>query len=518
LQVAQCKWALVGVLATACLVLAPSAWAQSTCDPGLSYSGLVSTNRLGGVHARLQPLQLPAIQSGWAASWVGVGDPKTVSGASARAIRVGLIAHSESEISLVYQVHRGGQPVKEREVYRYVKLSQRHSVSVVSGRRHANRWTVKVDGRKVGRRIHMRAGDGWRAFTTVESAVLDSGACNTLAYRVSDPTKAKRQRTRHGIRRHWSALTRAFRASGPLSLQPSANGFVVRASDTVDPAPDPVGQKLRWAPPQLTMPTTIKVGPGGGQFTLQSGKDYVVKIGDVSGPVRLVGGRNIVLIGGHITIPWAGDSASIGDRLALYLKNQTGTVHVEGLLIDNSGGDLSEGIQINAPDAVVQIENCRIEGIHARDEVDFTDNHPDLIQPWGGVQALRVDRFTGSSDYQGILLKEDAGPIGRADLRRLNIIGLPTARYLFIQHSFIPVNLENVWLAPGKDRFHGIGKTVWPDDSGVYPQQAQVEPDGTVWWPTEVGIAGFISTGVPSGGDFVPKGLAGPGYQSPGYR
>jgi hypothetical protein len=39
-----------------------------------------------------------------------------------------------------------------------------------------------------------------------------------------------------------------------------------------------------------------------------------------------------------------------------------------------------------------------------------------------------------------------------------------------------------------------------------------------VWWPTKVGIAGFISTGVPSGGDFVPKGLAGPGYQSPGYR
>ena len=336
MQVAQCKWALVGVLATVCLVLAPSAWAQSTCDPGLSYSGLVSTNRLGGVHAKLQPLQLPAIQSGWAASWVGVGDPKTVSGASARAIRVGLIAHSESEISLVYQVHRGGQPVKEREVYRYVKLSQKHSVSVVSGRRHANHWTVKVDGRKVGRRIHMRPSDRWRAFTTVESAVLDSGVCNTLAYRVSDPTKAKRRRTRHGIRRHWSALTRAFRASGPLSLQPSANGFVVRASDTVDPAPDLHGQKLRWAPPQLTMPTTVKVGPGGGQFTLQSGKDYVVKVGDVSGPVRLIGGRNIVLIGGHITIPWGGAEASAIASARAVSQEANGNRPCRGLLIDNS--------------------------------------------------------------------------------------------------------------------------------------------------------------------------------------
>jgi hypothetical protein len=520
LQVAQCKRALVGVLAIACLVLAPSAWAQSTCDPGLSYSGLVSTNPLAGVHAKLEPLQQPAIQSGWAASWVGVGDPKTVSGASSRAIRVGLIAQSESEISLVYQVHRPGQPVKEREVYRYVKPSQRHSVSVVSGKRHPSRWSVKVDGRRIGNRIQMQPGDGWRAFTTVESAVLASGACNSLAYEVSKAAKARRKRTRHGIRRDWSALTRAFQASGPLLLQPRTDGFVVSTSDSGEPAPDPAGRKLTWAPPTLRLPTTIAVGPEGGQFNLAAGKDYVIQIGDVSavGGVRLIGGRNVVVIGGHITIPWAGNNPSISSRLGLYLKGQTGTVHVEGLLIDNSGGDLSEGIQINAPDAVVQIENCRVEGIHARDEVDFTDNHPDLIQPWGGVKALRVDRFTGSSDYQGILLKEDAGPIGRADLRRLNIIGLPTARYLFIQHNFIPVNLEDVWLAPGKDRFHGIGKTVWPDDSGVYPQQAQVESDGTVWWPTEVGIAGFISTGVPSGGDFVPDGLAGPGYQSPGYQ
>ena len=524
MQVAQCKWALVGVLATACLVLAPSAWAQSTCDPGLSYSGLVSTNRLGGVHAKLQPLQLPAIQSGWAASWVGVGDPKTVSGASARAIRVGLIAHSESEIDLVYQVRRPGQPVKERMVYRFVKLSQRHSVSVVSGRRHANRWTVKVDGRKVGRRIHMRPGPGWRAFTTVESAVVDSGVCNTLAYRVSDPTKAKRRRTRHGIRRHWSALTRAFRASGPLSLQPSANGFVVRASDTVDPAPDPHGQKLRWAPPQLTMPTTVKVGPGGGEFNLQSGKDYVVKIGDVSGPVRLVGGRNVVLIGGHITIPWAGQRADYGSngsfiaaRTALYVKGQTGVVHIEGLLIDNAGGDLSEGIDISAPDAIIQIENTRVTNVHARDEVNFSDNHPDLIQPWGGVKALRVDRFSGSSDFQGILLKNDLGTIGSADLRNVNIIGNPTAQYLFIQHEPIPTHLQDVWLQPAANRYHGIGKTVWPDDTGIAPRRAIVAEDGTVSWPPEVGIDGVIYTGVPPDGEFVPAGSVGLSYSTPGY-
>ena len=277
---------------------------------------------------------------------------------------------------------------------------------------------VRQGGRTPDRTPGSRCGRATGGALTVESAVLASGECNSLAYEVTNASKAKRQRTRHGIRRDWSALTRAFQDSGPLLRQQSTEGFVV---STADADADPVTSRrsFTWAPPRLTLPTTIDVGREGGQFDLQSGRDYVVKVGRrLTDQVRLVGGRNIVLIGGHITIPWAGADASISSRLGLYLKGRTGTVHVEGLLIDNAGGDLTEGIQINAPDAVVQIENCRIKGIHARDEVNFTDNHPDLIQPWGGVKALRVDRFTGSSDYQGILLKEDAGPIGSADLRR----------------------------------------------------------------------------------------------------
>jgi len=518
LQVAQCKRALVGVLAIACLVLAPSAWAQSTCDPGLSYSGLVSTNPLAGVHAKLESLQLPTIQSGWAASWVGVGDPKTVSGESSRAIRVGLIAHSESEISLVYQVHRSGQPVKEREVYRYVKPSERHSVYVVSSKRHPSRWFIKVDGRRIGNRIHMQPGAGWRAFTTVESAVLASGECNSLAYEVSNASKAKRQRTRHGIRRDWSALTRAFQASGPLLLQPSTDGFVVSTSDTGEPAPDPAGSKLTWAPPRLTLPTTIEVGPEGGQFNLAPGKDYVVQIGDVSavGGVRLIGGRNVVVIGGHITIPWAGDNASIGDRLALYLKNQTGTVHVEGLLIDNAGGDLSEGIQINAPEAVVQIQNVRIDGIHARDEVNWSDNHPDLVQPWGGVQALRIDHLSGVTDCQGFFLVGNYGPIGSVALRNIDIVGTNTSQYLLWQAQNIPVNIENMWITTAPSR--KLAWSVWPDKNHPLPTQAILYDDGSVGWTPETNIAGVVYPGSPPQGEFVPGGSVGVGYVSPGYN
>jgi hypothetical protein len=520
LPVARWKGALIGALATACLFFAPSAWAQSTCDPGLSYSGLVSTNRLGGVHAKLEPLQLPAIQSGWAASWVGVGDPRTVSGIPSRAIRVGLIARSKSEISLVYQVHRSGQPVREREVYRYVKPSERHSVSVVSAKRHANRWIVKVDGRRFAR-IFMRPGDGWRAFTTVESAVLDAGECNTLAYEVTEPSKAKRRRTRHGIRRDWSALTRAFETSGPLLLQTSTEGFVVSTSDA---APKPSASALAWAPPRLTLPTTITVGAGGGQFDLQPGRDYVVSVGNVSGPVRLVGGRNVVLIGGHITIPWAGDATDYGSegafiaaRTALYLKGQTGTVHIEGLLIDNQGGDLSEGIQINAPSAVVQIENVRITDIHARDDVGYTDNHPDLIQPWGGVKALRVDHFTGSTDFQGILLKNDGGPTGEVDLRNVNFVGNPGSTWLFNDQlpAGTPINLVNFWLQPTAG--HTMSKSVSPNNWSPAPRTATIATDGTVSWMPELGITGVLRQGIPPEGEFVPATLAGTTYASPGY-
>jgi hypothetical protein len=268
----------------------------------------------------------------------------------------------------------------------------------------------------------------------------------------------------------------------------------------------------------LKLPTTIQVGPEGGQFNLTAGKDYVVQIGDVSavGGVRLIGGRNVVVVGGHITIPWAGDSASIGDRLALYLKNQTGTVHVEGLLIDNAGGDLSEGIQINAPQAVVQIQNVRIDGIHARDEVNWSDNHPDLVQPWGGVQALRIDHLSGVTDCQGFFLVGNSGPIGSVDLRNIDIVGTNTSQYLFWQAQNIPVNIENMWITPAKSR--SLGWSVWPDKNHAPPTQAIVNSDGSVGWTPETNIDGVVFPGSPPQGKFVPAGAVGTGYVSPGYQ
>jgi hypothetical protein len=521
LPVARWKGALIGALATACLFFAPSAFAD-TCAPGLSYSGLVSRNPLAGVRAVVRPIDLPSVQSGWTGTWVGVGGGATVAGHPGRSIRVGLVATSGSAVSLVYEVSRPGAPTRAREIYRFVKPREEHRVTVVAGKHHPNRWYVHVDWRKVSGRIKMRPGADWRAFTTVESAVSDSATCNSLKFQVKRPTAAKRVRTRHGLQRRWSDLNRRahFDTAGSLVAQRDLTSFVVGDPDSVATPPvDPPtgsGPILTWSPPRLFEPTTVKVGPDGGQVNLRTDRDYVVAVGDANGPVRLVGGHNVVLIGGHITIPWAGTDASISSRLGLYLKGQTGTVHVEGLLIDNAGGDLSEGIQINAPSAVVQIENVRIEGIHARDEVNFSDNHPDLVQPWGGVKALRIDRLSGITDCQGFFLVGNEGTIGRVDLRNIDIVGTNTSKYILWQGAGVPVKISNVWISPAASR--SLALSVWPDKNHAPPTQAIVNSDGSVGWTPETGITGVVFPGTPSGGEFVPANATGLNYVSPGYQ
>jgi hypothetical protein len=260
------------------------------------------------------------------------------------------------------------------------------------------------------------------------------------------------------------------------------------------PAPPP-RPKLYWAPPQLTNPITLTVPAAGGSVSLDPTRDYVLRVGHVEhkGGLVISGGHNVVLIGGEITIPYAGAYAQKGggDRRGLGIFGSTGTVHIEGLLID--GPDVSEGIQIVAPKATVQLENVRIVGIHARDEKTFTDNHPDLVQPYGGVRSLRIDRLTGSSDYQGLFLVSDLGPVRSVALRNVDITGSPTARFLLWVDG-PQVTYNNVWIRPAPGR--SLAYTIWP--VGSQPIR-------------------LVGTGTPPTGEFVPAGAAGQGYLSPGY-
>jgi hypothetical protein len=331
------------------------------------------------------------------------------------------------------------------------------------------------------------------------------------AFAVASPPPGKGNGNGHGNTKGSTTTT---------SVSVSTASTTTAATTTTSTSTSSTGVKLAWAPPPLTNPLPLNVPSGGGWFKLDSTRDYIVKIGNVGavGGVVLEGGHNVVAIGGHITVPWAGASPGPYARRALYLKNQTGTVHVEGLLIDNQGGDLGEGIQIAAQNAVVQIENVRITDIHARDEVGFTDGHPDIIQPMGGYRELRVDHLTGRSDYQGFFLKAESGwSLGKTDLRSINLIALATAHYLFWQElATTPVTLTGFWMDVSRSKYP-LGWSVYPDLGKPLGRQATLSSDGSyVYWKTS-SITGVIRKGAPSGGDFVPIGVAGTSYVSPGY-
>ncbi len=283
----------------------------------------------------------------------------------------------------------------------------------------------------------------------------------------------------------------------------------------------PVG--LAWPAPPLENPIKVPVEPqtdGSIQVVeIEPDQDAVILMPrePVTQALAIRGGRNVVLIGGEISIPWQGAGASIAQRTGLKIVESTGTVHIEGLVI--GGDDLTEGIQISAPDAIIQLQNVGIYGVHARDEVNFSDNHPDLIQPYGGLSELRISGFTGSTDYQGFFLAGDV-PYDGVHLSHVNIHGLPTARYLVwfsTDAAAGSVHLQDVWLDIPAQREGGLGKSVWPDVQGDYPAQAQlgdVIGIPAVFWPVEMrpSIQGIIFEGVPPNGDYVQRELIGLNY------
>jgi hypothetical protein len=268
-----------------------------------------------------------------------------------------------------------------------------------------------------------------------------------------------------------------------------------------DPEPEPpAGAKLTWKPPTLTSPTTVDVTNATRTRTLDTSKDYIVNVTEKiteAGGIQIQGGRNVVLIGGEIhNSKWhASGSEREKSNRALYVHKFTGTFHVEGLW---AHGNISDFIDVDSrpSNTVLQVQNCRAEGLSS--VAAEASNHADVIQSWGGpTGALRVDRLTGYSDYQGIFLdptKYDPVPIKLIDLRRVNLEGLnPQGRYLLWLRSQA-VAVEDVWVQPGPK---------YPNESGVYPAS---DP-----------LAAKIKKGRPPGGDFVPAGAVGMGYVSPGY-
>lgn len=308
---------------------------------------------------------------------------------------------------------------------------------------------------------------------------------------------------------------------------------------TPRPTPAPVmppptesgGPRLSWAPPALEAPETIALEPGATTTDLEPDRDYILTIPRTGkGDTFVRGGRNIVIIGGHISTgrgqaPW-----SSPEHRALYFADTTGTIHVEGVLIDDIDSGQGDGIAIAAPGAVLQVQNVRITGLTGKEQ----GNHADVLQLWGGVKEVRVDRLTGSTDYQGLHVQPDLGPIGRVTIRNANVSSTSsTAGNWLIWlatgsnscQTAGQMNLDDVYVTPRPGR--SLGDSVWPPsdpaDAGDARNPVQtclsaLSADGAeLSFPALPRITGVVRQGPPQDGDFVPEGVAGPDYVSPGY-
>jgi hypothetical protein len=288
-------------------------------------------------------------------------------------------------------------------------------------------------------------------------------------------------------------------------VAPTGAAAAVAASGKVRPA-------LTWKPPPLVDPELIEVGttadsqPG----ELDVTRDYIIKLPPTvrTGQLILFGGRNVVVVGGHIRLPNV--SGRDTSARALFVTRNEGTVHVEGVLIDAMDSGQGDGIAIQSRNSVVQVQNCRIMNLTGAG----ADTHSDLIQPWGGVKELRVDRLTGSSNYQGFFVPQDLAPVGRVRIKRTNITANPEwypgagGGYMLWMGRQPKYTLSDFYLQPRAGRL--LDNSVWPDVNHAELPVSVV--DGVATWPTMTNVDGCVRLGPPPGGDFCPEGLPGLTY------
>jgi hypothetical protein len=294
--------------------------------------------------------------------------------------------------------------------------------------------------------------------------------------------------------------------------------------------PDPNAPLLTWAPPQLVDPQTIELPTGQTTTDLDPARDYIIKF-PTSGKedTFIKGGHNIVMIGGHISSGGSQPPWNSPEHRGIYVADATGTVHIEGILIDNAAIGEADGIDIAAPLATVQIQNVRIVGLTGSE----TTTHADVIQPWGGVKELRIDRLTGSTDYQGLHIQPDLAVNGTEIVKNANVYsGRDDVGNWLVWltkgsdtcETAANVQLSEVYVTPRPGR--DLGNSVWPPDqfdvvdvSGATQQcLSTLSPDKTqMSFPSLPAVSGVVKKGPPPGGDFVPDGVAGTDYVSPGY-
>jgi hypothetical protein len=289
-------------------------------------------------------------------------------------------------------------------------------------------------------------------------------------------------------------------------------------------APNP----LRWPSPALRNAIVLYASPTGNHFQLAKTRDFIIVVPRprLLGTLWIEGGHNIVVVGGHITVPSSAnqrDNGADNTDTGIYVEGASGTVHLEGLLIDSMPDVMFDAIDINAPRATVQIERVRVNGLYGSDLTE----HADAVQTWGGVRTLRIDELTVVGDYQGLTINPDLGPVGSEEVDRadLTLVAVPAPlRGISVGGGHM------VWLTRGADSCESghvrlsdvyvhdeilrkvpAADSVWPARNSLLPCRARVHARQASW--PQLPVSGVVELSAPRGGAFVPTRLVGARYR-----
>ncbi|MBT8401192.1 MAG: hypothetical protein KJO98_12000 [Rhodothermia bacterium] len=301
------------------------------------------------------------------------------------------------------------------------------------------------------------------------------------------------------------------------------------------------GDELLWPAPAVNRTLRLKPADEQQWLYLKSDVDYEIVLPPtpVTHRLTLVGGRNIRIIGGAFKLKGYEDLSTNTAALAFWYSDDGNTqerlVHVEGLEFDMTDARDRDAIAFNDENATFQIQNVRFFNVNG----DHEGLHPDAIENWGGAKEVRIFRSTVITDHQGFLLSPlqptQTHPIEFVDIRQVDFRRNDGTYGNYPNHK-CPIFLWLVYYRQKTCQTYERGGVIsevyatHPENcwdfgmnttmpNTIQPERclSHVSEDGTqISWPT-LPLTGTVNQGPPPGGEFVPDGVAGIGYKSPGY-
>ncbi len=178
---------LVAALAA---IPASTAGPTTSCGlPGYSYAGLGGMSVASGIGARISLNDLPRVQAGHVAAWVGLGGYGAGQNGANAWIQAGIITKADTSPVVYYEVTRPGY---KPELIPLAKARKGHAYRIVV--RELQRpgwWRVYVDGRAVSRPISLPGSHKrWEATATAESWDGGQTVCNRFDFRSLEVRRA----------------------------------------------------------------------------------------------------------------------------------------------------------------------------------------------------------------------------------------------------------------------------------------------------------------------------------------